>query len=281
MRMLFGLVLVVGLALAGGAVYLAQGFISKTQTELAMERAEREKAGPLVQVYVVNKPLNYGDALTKEDVQLIYWPESALPETVFRDEALLFPEGDKGPRFVKRPMEQYDPVLAVRVTEPGQAAGLADELAEGMSAFTIKFDGAGGMSRYLEAGDNVDIYWTGSRADVSGDITQLIETTVRIIAVDRPAAKEGETNTAAPKNITVEATREQVARLTQGQASGQLTVSLVGRNDTSTSGPIEVDDTILTGSKAPVIEQVEAEQVCTIRTRKGDAVIETPIPCTN
>ena len=69
MRMVFGLVLVVGLALAGFAVYMAQGFISQTQAELEMERAASAKAGPLVEVFVVNKPLNYGDPLTKEDVQ--------------------------------------------------------------------------------------------------------------------------------------------------------------------------------------------------------------------
>ena len=89
MRTVFGLVLVVGLALAGFAVYMAQGFISQTQDALAQERAIREKSGPLVEVYVANKPLNYGDILTKDDVQLIYWPENALPETIFRDPAVL------------------------------------------------------------------------------------------------------------------------------------------------------------------------------------------------
>ena len=41
MRMVFGLVLVVGLALAGFAVYMAQGFISQTQSQLAAEQAIR------------------------------------------------------------------------------------------------------------------------------------------------------------------------------------------------------------------------------------------------
>ena len=51
MRTVFGLVLVVGLALAGFAVYMAQGFISQTQNALDEERAIREKSGPLVEVY--------------------------------------------------------------------------------------------------------------------------------------------------------------------------------------------------------------------------------------
>ena len=107
MRMVFGLVLLVGLALAGFAVYMAQGFISQTQNALAEERAIREKSGPLVEVYVVNKPLNYGDVLTKEDVQLIYWPENSLPEKIFRDPAVLFPDDGKEPRFILRQMEMF------------------------------------------------------------------------------------------------------------------------------------------------------------------------------
>ena len=39
MRAIFGLVLIVGLALAGGAVYMAQNYISAYQQELARETA--------------------------------------------------------------------------------------------------------------------------------------------------------------------------------------------------------------------------------------------------
>ncbi len=44
MRMVFGLVLILGLALAGFAVYMAQGYISQTQAELARERATLRQA---------------------------------------------------------------------------------------------------------------------------------------------------------------------------------------------------------------------------------------------
>ena len=66
MRMVFGLVLVVGLALAGFAVYMAQGFISQTEDALAEERAIRERSGPLVEVFVVNKQI--GRASCRERV---------------------------------------------------------------------------------------------------------------------------------------------------------------------------------------------------------------------
>jgi len=102
MRAIFGLVLVVGMALAGAAVYMIQDYIAQTENAYRAQKAFNEKAGKLVEVYVFNKALNYGDALTKEDVQLVYWPENAMPETIFREEAVLFPENADGPRYIMR-----------------------------------------------------------------------------------------------------------------------------------------------------------------------------------
>jgi pilus assembly protein CpaB len=82
--------------------------------------------------------------------------------------------------------------------------------------------------------------------------------------------------------MTVAATPEQVARLAQAQATGRLVMSLVGVGDDTETGKIEVDTGSMLGiteAAAPVA--VEAEKVCTIRTRKGADVVEIPIPCTN
>ena len=278
MRTVFGLVLVVGLALAGFAVYMAQGFISQTQDALAQERAIREKSGPLVEVYVANKPLNYGDILTKDDVQLIYWPENALPETIFRDPAVLFPEEGKEARYVVRQMEMFEPLLASKVTEPGQPAGLTGQLAKGMRAFAIKVDVDSGVSGFLQPGDNVDIYWTGQTAGVEGDLTRLIENSVKIVAVDQVA--NGERAAAVARTVTVEATPEQVARLAQAQATGRLALSLVGVGDDTLSASIEVDNKGLLGIEAQQIVAAEEVKICTIRTRKGGEAVEITIPCT-
>ena len=280
MRMIFGLVLVVGLALAGFAVYMAQGFISQTQAELAQERAARAKAGPLVEVYVVNKPLAYGDALTKADVQKIYWPQNALPDRIFTDEALLFPVGAPGPRYILRQMEKYEPLLAVKVTEPGQDAGLTSRLAKGMRGFAIKVDVASGVSGFVQPGDKVDVYWTGSNG--GSEMTRLIETTVKIIAVDQISNSDRSTTATVARTVTVEATPQQVARLAQAQATGRLALALVGSNDASVAGLIEVDSQSLLGIEQQVVDAAPpAPRVCTIKTRKGAEVTEIPIPCTN
>ncbi len=278
MRAMFGLVLVAGVGLAGAAVYMAKGYISKTETALQKELAIKAQTGGLVEVYVVKKSVDYGDPLTKDDVQKSYLPKNTLPEATFGDIAMLFPEDNSEPRYVLRPMEKFEPILAVKVTEPGEQAGLTGALEKGMRAFAIKVEAAD----FLQPGDRVDIYWTGATESSTGEITRLIESTMKIIAVDRNGKSLSSDGSIQNRTMTVAATPEQVARLAQAQATGRLVMSLVGVGDDTETGKIEVDTGSMLGiteAAAPVA--IEAEKVCTIRTRKGADVVEIPIPCTN
>jgi pilus assembly protein CpaB len=278
MRAMFGLVLVAGVGLAGAAVYMAKGYISKTESALQKELAIKAQTGGLVEVYVVKKAVDYGDPLTKDDVQKSYLPKNTLPDATFGDIAVLFPEDSTEPRYVLRPMEKFEPILAVKVTEPGEQAGLTGSLERGMRAFAIKVEAAD----FLQPGDRVDIYWTGSTENSTGDITRLIESTMKIIAVDRNGKSASSDGSIQNRTMTVAASPEQVARLAQAQATGRLVMSLVGVGDDTEIGKIEVDTGSMLGiteAAAPV--EVEAEKVCTIRTRKGGEVVEIPIPCTN
>ena len=278
MRSIFALVLLAGLALAGAAVYMAQGYISKQEVAVQQEKLIREKTGGLIEVFVVNKPKNYGETITKEDVQMIYWPKNALPEGVFTDPALLFPDENAEPRYVVRQMETYEPILAVKVTEPGEQAGLNGEIEQGMRAFAIKVEAAD----FLQPGDRVDIYWTGSVQGVEGEMTRLIETTMKIIAVDRNDKGGAAAGEIQNRTMTVAASPEQVGRLAQAQATGRLVMSLVGNGDEIASGQVEVDTNAMLGIQTaqPAAQEAEAK-VCTIKQRSGDTVTEIPIPCTN
>ncbi len=278
MRAMFGLVLVAAGGLAGAAGYIATGYIPDTESALQKELAIKAQTGGLVEVYVVKKAVDYGDPLTKDDVQKSYLPKNTLPDATFGDIAVLFPEDSTEPRYVLRPMEKFEPILAVKVTEPGEQAGLTGSLERGMRAFAIKVEAAD----FLQPGDRVDIYWTGSTENSTGDITRLIESTMKIIAVDRNGKSASSDGSIQNRTMTVAASPEQVARLAQAQATGRLVMPLVGVGDDNEIGKIEVDTGSMLGiteAAAPV--EVEAEKVCTIRTRKGGEVVEIPIPCTN
>lgn len=286
MRAVFALVLVVGMALAGVAVYMIQGYMADLEAALRKEQAFNAKAGKLVEVFVFAKPKKYGDPLAEDDVVAIYWPEKSLPETIFRDKAVLFPENAKGPRYIMRSTEAFEPVLASRVTEPGELANLTSKLEKGKRAFAIKVGTNSGISNFVKPDDYIDILWTGNVSGVEGGITRQIESAILVIAVDN-AINEGQvTSDTVAQTVTVAATPEQVARLAQAQATGRLTLSLARDASETVEGTVETNTKAMLG----IVEEVVAPEVvapevkkCYAKQRSGGQVIETDveIPCSN
>ncbi len=285
MRMVFGLVLLAGIALAGGAVYLAKDRISEYQIANAQAQAALAQIVPTVTVFVADKSLKYGETLKPENVREVLWPQNAIPEGTFTDKLVLFPENTDELRVVLRAIEKDEAIMAVKVTEPGEDTGLTSRLERGTRAFTIKVDVSSGVSGFLRPGDRVDVYWTG-RIEIgaqrgTGDVTKLIEPGVRLIAIDQSAGGE-RSEAAIAQTVTVAVKPHQVAALAQAQSTGKLSLSLVGAEDDTIASAIEVDQRSLLGIANEAVQvEVEKEKVCTIRTRRGAEVVEIPIPCTN
>lgn len=279
MRIVFGLVLVMGIGLAGFAAYMAQQYLNQSQRELAQARAAAAQVVETVEVYTARRALRYGERLRRDDVVPIKWPRNATPNNVFTDIDALFPESG-GTRYVVRAMEPGEPVLPSKITRPGQDAGITSRLESGMRAFTIQVNVTTGVSGFLRPSDRVDIYWTGRGQ--SGEITRLIETGVQIIAVDQSADQDRENRAVIARNITIQATPQQVAALAQAQSTGRLSLALVGVTDDSVAQVEQVDQRSLLGIQiqepAP---RAPAPERCTVRTRRGGEVVEIPIPCNN
>jgi pilus assembly protein CpaB len=284
MKMIFGLVLAIGVVLAGAAVYMTKGYMAETSSAFQREKKFMADTGGLARVFVVINAKNYGDELRPEDVQQIYWQKNALPEGVFTDAEVLFPKDGPGPRMVLRQIDKFEPILAVKVTEPGQLPGLTGSLEKGMRAFTLEVQ----ATASLQVGDRVDLYWTGvSPGTTGGDTTKTIETALKVIDVDRIDEQSVAKAAMMQRTVTVAVTPEQVARLAQAGATGRLVISIVGVGDMSETAKVEVDGNALLGITPEVTPQPEAmvkaeqEKVCTVRTRKGGEAVEIAIPCTN
>ena len=292
MRLVFGLVLILGVTLAGFAVYMAKGYFSSYQAEAQRLQAIADTMVETVKVFVVKEKVSYGEKLEKTDIKLVNWPIDALPEGIFTYPAAktedgkpgedLFPKDSDALRSVLRTMEVNEPIIAVKVTAPGMDAGISSRLTAGMRAFAIKVDATSGVSGFLRPGHQVDVYWTGTPPgrDGHGKITKLIESTMRLIAIDQ-SANDDISGANVARTVTVEATPKQVASLAQAQGSGRLSLSLVGVGDTTVSSDIEMSQLDLLGIQAAEKVEIEKERTCTIRTRKGAEVVEIAIPCTN
>jgi pilus assembly protein CpaB len=274
------------MALAGMAVYMIQGYMADLETALQQEKAFNAKAGKLVEVYVFAKPKKYGDALAEDDVKLIYWPEKSLPATIFRDKAALFPENATGPRYIMRTTEAYEPVLASRVTEPGQLSSLISKLEKGKRAFAIRVGRDSGISNFVKPDDYIDILWTGNVSGVEGGITRQIESAILVIAVDNVINEGQVEGDSKAQTVTVAATPEQVARLAQAQATGQLTLSLARDASEVVEGTVETNTNDMLGiQKEVVAPEVVVPEVkkCYAKQRSGGVLVDTnvEIPCKN
>ncbi len=270
-------VLGIGVVLAGFGVYMAQSYVSQTQQAIAAAQAQRE-AQPVIEtteVLVAARPLRFGEPVTPDAVRAVAWPASAVPEGVFTGIDALLPEPGR-PRVALRAMEPNEPIMAIKVSEPGQPAGIAAQLSEGMRAFTVRVDASSGISGSLRPSNLVDIYWTG-RGD-SGEVTRLIGSSVRIIALDENADMDRDFR-GVPRSVTIEAAPEMVATLAQGQSTGRLSLSVVGIDDRTSLSSFQVDRSGLLG----VTERAapEPQERCTVRTRRGSEVVQIEIPCTN
>lgn len=283
MRGVFALVLLVGVGLAGFAVYMAQNYIDGYQQALAKERKANRPAIETVEVAVAKSPMKYGQKLDPENVVMVAWPKHSMPKGIFQTTDALFPNENKDARFVLRPMEPGEPIMAIKVTNPGEDAGLTTRLSKGMRAFAIKVDVASGVSGFLRPGDRVDVYWTGTVDNGDGfgrDFTKLIQAGVDLIAIDQSADMDAIEGSIA-RTVTVAVRPEQVAALAQAQNSGRLSLSLVGAADDTLAQTVEVDQRSLLGIEAEAQVAEVRNEVCTIKTRRGADVVEIPIPCSD
>lgn len=277
MRLVFGAVLIAGVGLAGFAVFQTHQYISQMQSELAEARRNASTV-EMVNVFVSGKGLRYGQELTREDVRVARFPAYAVPEGAYTEVDALFPNSAQS-RIVLRAMDPLEPILTTKLTEPGKQAGITSHLSAGKRAFTIPVNQTSGVAGFLRPGDHVDVFWTGRTRD-SGEVTQLIQPSLRLIAVDQSADMDRTTNVTAARTVTVEASPEQAAALAQAQGSGRLSLALVGVGDESTSDFIEMTQDRMLG----IIREersVEVEQKCHIRTRRGNEMVLIEIPCTN
>jgi pilus assembly protein CpaB len=259
---------------------MVKGYFDEQSVALERERTAAAQVIPTVQVLAVKNTVSYGSTLRLEDLQFVHYAEAHLPEGVFRTQEELFPEGNDVHRIVLRQMDPNEPVLASKVTAPGEDAGITTRIGRGMRAFAIRVDVTSGVSGFLRPGDTVDVYWSGSTGADRESITKLIQSGLKLVAVDQTS--DGSRNEAAiARTVTVEVTPQQVAALAQAQATGSLSLALVGLDDDTVAEAIQVNQRSLLGIAEQQIVEVERKETCSIRTRRAGEAVDIAIPCAN
>ena len=214
------------LVCAGVAVILAHNWMRAQERPVPVveESIRMETAG----VVVATTHLRYGHEVRADDLRLVDWPKSALPEGAFRSLEDVVGDGKSGARVVLRAIEKDEPVLRAKVTGFGARPSLSTVIANGMRAATIRVNDVVGVAGFVLPGDRVDVLLTRDSAGgrrTTDLVTDILLQDVRVLAVDQDA-DEGRNHPGVAKAVTLEVAPEGAQKLSLARKLGTLSLAL-------------------------------------------------------
>jgi pilus assembly protein CpaB len=213
----------IGFAVVFGllAVFIAQVWLNN-QADMRAKSLEANKKPELTQSIVVAKqPLRFGTELTMEMLQEVPWPAQAMPTGAFaRIKDIL----SGGRRVVLTAIEPNEPVLALKITGPGQRATLSALVKPGMKAVTIRVNDVEGVGGFVLPGDRVDVVLT-RQIDKGSATTEVVLQNARVLAVDQ-IADERATKAAVAKSVTLEVEMVEAQKVWLASSVGSLSLLL-------------------------------------------------------
>nr|WP_245435931.1 Flp pilus assembly protein CpaB [Mesorhizobium tamadayense] len=195
---------------------------------LANQRSAMAQAGniPRDTIVVAAVPLKFGDTLSEDKLREMAWPVGAVPAGAFKTtkEAL----AGNGARQALQAISANEPVLATKITGPGQRATLSAVLGEGMKAVSIRVNDVLGVAGFVFPGDRVDILLTRNvRSNEGADksFVDVLLQSVKVLAIDQ-VADESKDSPTVVKAVTVEVSTKDAQKLTLAAGAGQLSLAL-------------------------------------------------------
>ncbi|MBZ9767117.1 Flp pilus assembly protein CpaB [Mesorhizobium sp. CA6] len=251
---------------------------------LANQRSAMAQAGevPRDTIVVAATTLKFGDTLSADKLREIAWPAGAVPAGAFKTTKELL-AGD-GSKQALQAIGVNEPVLATKITGPGQRATLSAVLAEGMKAVSIRVNDVLGVAGFVFPGDRVDVLLTRTaRSDEGADksFVDVLLQSVKVLAVDQ-VADESKDSPTVVKAVTVEVSTKDAQKLTLAAGAGQLSLALrqAAANKEETTERITLTD--LTGDtpdnlakrQAALEKQAAADAAAAEERRRADARID-------
>lgn len=264
MRLGSMLMTLVGLGIAGGAVFVAQDQITKS--------SEAAAAAEIVRVVAAAEEIPFGAQIEAHMLTTINWPRDAVPPSAFTSMSAVLPDDSGQHRRAKRALVQGEILLSNKVSNFGEKVTIVQTLAEGNRAMSIKVDASSGVGGFVTPGDRVDIVLTrGSNASMRA---LTILQNIRIIGVDQ-TADEYVDQAIVARTVTVEVTADDGQKLALAQQAGKLSLalrSLESEGEDTPLAAVRLSDILLDESPA-----VEGQPRPVVRIRRAIQVSEVPV----
>ncbi|WP_083191554.1 Flp pilus assembly protein CpaB [Salipiger sp. CCB-MM3] len=264
--------LVVAVLLAGAAVYGARDWLAQEQRRLNSQTRHESPSVPEMTVVVAVEPITFGERLSATKLRTIAWSSDITPEGSFTSiEDVIGQDDDNSARFALTTMAPGEPILATKITLPGQRAKLSTALTPGMKAVSIRVNDVLGVAGFVLPGDRVDVMLTrGGRGEQS--FVDILLQGVKVLAIDQ-IADELKDKPSVVRTVTFEVNTTEAQKLVLAGNVGTLSLALrnVGSNDIENNDRITMADLTefdVAEDLAPVVVKAEPS----VETRKLDAM---------
>jgi pilus assembly protein CpaB len=234
--------IVVALVFGALAVFVAQSWLN-SQNDARLKNVPAPVVLKTRTIVVATAPLRFGVELGTRNLREMPWPDNAIPDGAFASiEAMLA----SGKRMVLTAIAENEPILASKITGPGQRATLSAVLTPGKKAVTVRVNDIEGVAGFVLPGDRVDIFLTRNASEKSasgGSSSDVVLQNVRVLAIDQ-IADDRLDKPAVVKAVTLEVEMSEGQKLSLAASLGTLTLALRQAGDTAAqpSRQITVED---------------------------------------
>jgi pilus assembly protein CpaB len=203
------------------AVFIAQAWLNG-QAERRLRSLEAQKKPVTTNTLVVaSQRLPFGVELGREHLREVPWPAESMPQGAF---ATINDLLSAGKRVVLAPVEANEPVLAIKVTGPGQRATLSAIVGEGMKAVSVRVNDVEGVGGFVLPGDRVDVVLT-RQLEKGNATTEVVLQNARVLAVDQ-SADDRASKAAVAKAVTLEVDTVGAQKIWLAASVGSLSLLL-------------------------------------------------------
>lgn len=255
------------------AVFVAQAWLNH-QADLRLKSLDGQRKQVATRTVVVAaKPLRFGTPLMQQNLHEVAWPDGAIPAGTFSSAADLLATGK---RIVLSSFEPNEPILATKITGPGQKATLSAVIQDGMKAVTIRVNDVDGVAGFVLPGDHVDILMT-RQADKAASSTDVVLQNVRVLAIDQLADDASDKPTVV-KAVTLEVDTLAAQRVSLAASVGALSLALRKAGEASVEGTRRVTVIDLETQQQMTVRPSEAKTLATVTVTRAGKTQDYSVP---
>ena len=257
----------IGFAVVFGllAVFIAQAWLNNQANMRAKSMQAQEKPLATQTIVVAAQPLRFGAELNAAMLKEIAWPAQALPPGAFHKIHDIL---SGGRRVVLTAIEADEPVLALKITGPGQRATLSALVRKGMKAVTIRVNDVGGVGGFVLPGDHVDVVLT-RQIDKGQATTEVVLQDARVLAIDQVADERAAKATVA-KSVTLEVNTVEAQKIWLASSVGNLSLLLRPAGETAESNTRKITLEDLASNNPVANGKVQTTTVTVVRPKSKE-----------